>query len=86
MADKEKIIELKQKYAIIYLPENAVKIEINAKIYEDSELISVGKTLSLSEIKDAFDEYKVAEELGYIPPDAMFMFTDKGNEIINKEK
>ena len=84
--NKGKIIELKEKYALVYLPENAVEIEINAKVYENSELITVGKTLSLSEIKEAFDEYKTAEEIGYIPPDATFILTDTGKELVEKEK
>lgn len=71
-------IELNDTYAIISIPEDAVEITIQCKVYADGKLMEVSRTLSMKEIREAMEEYKVAEECGYIPPDAVFTLTEKG--------
>ena len=75
--DDEKDIELSEKRAMVYLPENAVEININAKVYDNKELIDVLRTLNMQDIKRAFD---LAEE-NYIEDDDVFELTDCGKEI-----
>ena len=69
-------MELTELRAMVYLPENSVEVEITATIYENGELVKVGKTLRLSEIQAAFRD---AEE-NYIEDDDMFQITEKGRE------
>ena len=68
----ENEIELNEKRAMIYLPENAVDITINCKVYEDGNIVEVSKQLKLSEIQSAFMD----AEQNYIEDDDVFVLTD----------
>lgn len=70
----EEEIEIMSSRAMIYLPDNAVDVEITATIYQDGKLINVVKKMSMKEIQDAI---KDAEE-NYIGPDDKFVLTEKG--------
>ena len=75
--EEEKIpMELTEARAIVYIPENAVEVEINATIYDNGSLIKVGKTMTMKEIQEAF---RNAEE-NYIEDDDEFVVTEKGRE------
>lgn len=77
-------MELKENYAVISLPANAVEVEIKAKVYHDNGIVEVGRTLFLTDIRKAFQE---AED--YIGEDTMFYLTDKGLDMaeqLGKEK
>lgn len=71
-------IELNEKWAVIGLPEDAVEVEITAKVYMNGEIAKVCKTLNMQDVRKAFQE---AED-GYIPSDAVFRLTDKGREYV----
>lgn len=75
-------IELANERAILDIPENCVELTLNCKVFLDGELKTVMRTMSLKEIREAFDEYKVAEECGYIPPNALFALTEEGKEYV----
>ena len=79
-----KEILLNEKYAIISIPETAVEVELNIKVFADGEVKKVGKTLSIEEIRETFKEYEEAEDCGYIPPDATFRLTDKGKKMLEE--
>ena len=68
----ENEIELNEKRAMIYLPENAVDITINCKVYEDGNIVEVSKQLRLSEIQAAF----IDADQNYIEDDDVFVLTD----------
>ena len=80
--DKE-VVELVNQYAIVEIPENCVELTLQCTVYLDGKLQTVMRTMSMKEIKEAFGEYQVAEECGYIPPDAKFVFTEKGKDLAN---
>lgn len=67
-------IELTEHRAMVYLPESAVKVVINATVFECGELHNVSKELSLEDIRKAFQK---ADD-GYIDDDDVFVLTDKG--------
>lgn len=67
-------MELKESRAMVYLPENAVEVEIKATIFSNGELVKVGKIMALKEIQESFRD---AEE-NYIGPDDKFVLTEKG--------
>ena len=74
----EEIVELDNQYAIVELPENCVEVTFQCKVYLDGILQTVMRTMSMKDIQEAFDEYKAAEEMGYIPPNAIFTLTEEG--------
>lgn len=74
----EEIVELDNQYAIVELPENCVELTLQCKVYLNGELQTVMRTMSMKDIREAFDEYKDAEEMGYIPPNAIFTLTEEG--------
>jgi len=77
MADeKEEYLELDQNFAVIDLPVNAVEVELIVKIYHNGEIRKVGRTLTIEEIREAFQK---ADD-GYIDPDALFYVTNMQDE------
>ena len=52
-------IELREVSALIYIPEQAVEIEMNVKVYIDGEIKSVTKTLNLPQIQQVIEDGKV---------------------------
>lgn len=71
-------IELNEKWAVIGLPEEAVEVEITAKVYVNGEIVNFGKRLNMKELREAFQE---AED-GYIPSYATFQITDEGRKYL----
>ena len=76
--DKE-WLEVEEHRAMIYVPEDAVELTINAKIYRKGEICDVMKTMNMAEIREAF---KKADE-GYIDEDDIFCLTEKGREYLD---
>lgn len=77
--EKKSVVTLEEKWAVIGLPENAVKVELIVTFFdsEDDKLCKCSKALSMKEIKDAF---RKAED--YIDEDDEFVFTEKGKELL----
>ena len=69
-------VELDEHRAMIYLPENAVEIEVKAKVYHEGEIIDASKKMTLEDIRDAF---RKADD-GYIDD------TDKGKALLDEYK
>ena len=67
-------VELTNHRAMIELPEDAVEVELNIKVFHEGELIIVTTTLSMSDIRTAF---KKADD-GYIDEDDRFVLTERG--------
>lgn len=82
MDDDKEVVELTNRYAIVEIPENCVELTLQCKVYLDGRLQTVMRTMSLKEIREAFDEYNDAEECGYIPPNALFALTEEGKEYV----
>lgn len=82
--EDDNTIELTEHRAMVCFPEDAVEIEINAKVFHDSKLMEVRKVLSMQDIRESF---KKADD-GYIDDDDMFCITEKGLQWLeeNKEK
>ena len=67
-------IELMNHRAMVELPENAVEVQLGIKVFHEGELITVGRTLSMDDIRTAF---RKADD-GYIDDDDEFVITEKG--------
>ena len=80
MEEENKFVELSEENAVVRLPENCVKAEIQCSVYHDGEIIRVSKELGMSDIRAAF---KLAEDY-YDDPEATYMLTDKGREWLEK--
>ena len=72
--ENQEEVELVTHRAIIELPENAVEIDLQIKVFENGQLIAVGKTYSLGDIREMF---RKADD-GYIDDDDRFVITDEG--------
>lgn len=83
MDEEKKVVELDNQYAIVEIPENCVELTLQCTVYLGGKLQTVMRTMSMKDIKEAFGEYEVAEECGYIPPNALFTFTEKGKDYAN---
>lgn len=66
--------------AMLELPEDAVEVEIRAKVFQDGALVDVSKKLSMSDLRTAF---RKADE-GYIDDDDVFVLTDKGKAYFDE--
>ena len=77
--DKEEVT-LNNDYAILEIPENCVELTLQCRVMLDGKLKTVARTMDMKEIRDALEEYKLAEEFGYIPPDAVFALTEEGKK------
>jgi len=77
-ADKN-LIELHESRAMVYLPENAVSVNITAKVWDGEKIVEAQKELTLQEIREAFDD---AEE-NYIDPNDEFVLADFGKQMKN---
>lgn len=64
--------------AIVYLPENTVEAEIICKVYEDGKLVTASTTLSLADLRRAFEDAKK----NYMEDDDTFELTDKGRQYL----
>lgn len=71
-------IELNSVRSMIYIPENVIEIEMNIKVFEDSKIIEVKRTLNLQEIRKAI---KKAED-GYVDEDDRFVITEEGRRFL----
>ena len=79
---ENKYVELTEKPIVLWMPEDAVEISIEAKVWMGDEIKKCQKKLNFAELRDAF---KDAEE-NYIDPDATFVLTDKGREFVEESK
>ena len=81
MSENEcEVMELTEKRAMIYLPENSVDVTINCKIYENGKLVDVSKQLKFSEIQSAFMD----AEYNYMEDTDKFVITEKGKEWLEQ--
>lgn len=72
-------IELKTAWAVIDLPESAVKLELKVDIYLDGRIATVGRTLEMQDLKKAF---RRGED--YIDDEDRFRLTEKGRELFEE--
>ena len=79
---EENTIELQQEFIVLAIPATATKITIDAEVYNNGELIQVGRTMDFGEIRAAIKE---AQEC-YIPSNTVFALTDVGREQLEKLK
>lgn len=80
MMDDEKYIELKVHRAIIDIPENAVEVTINAKVFVCGKLMEVSNAYDMAAIREMF---RKADD-GYIDDDDVFTITDKGRKYLEE--
>ena len=77
----ENEISLLEHRAILFgFPEHAVEVEIQAKVFENGELLNVTKKMNMDEIREAF---RKADD-GYIDDDDRFVPTDKGKAYLEE--
>ena len=78
---EENGINLMEHRAIILgFPEHAVEVRIEAKVFENGEMLNVRKTMNMDEIREAF---RKADD-GYIDDDDRFVITDKGKAYLEE--
>ena len=82
MAEKPETIELMNHRAMVELPESAVEVTLNAKVYHEGKLLKVGRTLDMNEIRTAFQK---ADD-GYIDDEDMFVVTEKGKAWLDEQR
>lgn len=75
-------IELSQKPIVIWIPEDAIELQINAKILKNNKVIDVTHTFPFCEIHDMFKD----AEADYIPEDAVFVLTEQGRQRLEQIK
>ena len=80
--ENKKFIEVKEVPAVVFLPSNAVEVNLSVKIIENEELKTISRTMSVSEVFKAFQE---AEE-NYIDPCATYYITQKGIDYLDECK
>ncbi len=78
MNEKNGYIELNGVRSMLSIPKNAVEIEMSIKVFENSEIIKVKRTLDLQEIREAI---KKAED-GYVDEDDRFVITEEGRRFL----
>lgn len=78
--NEEKEFMLNEHRAMIYLPEDAVEVRVEAKVYHDGELITAQKILTMGDLREAF---RKADE-GYIDDDDRFVLTEKGEKWLEE--
>lgn len=74
-------IELVEHRAMVCMPEDSVEVTIEAKVYFDGSLHTVSKTLSLSDIREAF---RMGDD--YIADDDVFVLTEKGKAFLEETR
>ena len=84
MDEEKEIVELDNRWAIVEIPENCVELTLQCKVFLDGKIQTVMRTMDMNAIREAFDEYKDAEECGYIPPNAMFAITEEGKKYLEE--
>lgn len=62
----KRAIELQENYAVLSLPKEAVEINLTVQVYHGGKIITVERTMSLEEIREAF---KSAEDDYFAPDD-----------------
>lgn len=74
--EEAETIELQDHRAMVCLPENAVAVTIQCRVYdpESQDLIHVSREMSIGDIREAF---RKADD-GYIDDEDTFTITDKG--------
>lgn len=75
---ESRAIQLQEHRAIVYLPTDAVEIEINATVYQNGKLSKVSRKLSNKEIQQSF---KDAED-NYIEDNDVFVLTENGIQAL----
>ena len=73
-------IEVTEKRAIVYLPEDTIEAEINITLYKNGEIQNVSKTLNTQEVYKAFGD---AED-NYIEDTDVFRLSEKGMEYLKQ--
>lgn len=79
---EKEYIEVNVHRAMIELPENAVEITVNAKVFIDGKLLEVSNVYDMAAIREMF---RKADD-GYIDDDDVFTITDKGREYLEELK
>ena len=75
---ESRAIQLQEQRAMVYLPTDAVEIEINATVYQNGKLYKVSRKLSNKEIQQSF---KDAED-NYIEDNDVFVLTENGIQAL----
>jgi len=73
-AAKPEEISLDEHRAMVGLPEEAVEVVLNCKVFHDGDIMHVSKTLKMEDIRTAF---RKADD-GYIDDEDTFVITEKG--------
>lgn len=79
---KEKELYLSECRAMVYLPTDAIEIQITATLYQNGEIVECSKTLSNKDIQKAFRD----AEINYCEDTDTFVITDKGRMCIDEQK
>lgn len=70
----EEYIDVNEVRSMLYIPENAVEIRMEIKVYHDGQLVTVGKTFGLQDIRKAIDD----ADRNYMEATDRYVLTDLG--------
>ena len=76
----KRAIELQENYAVLSLPKEAVEVNLAVQVYHGGKIITVERTLSLEDIREAF---KSAEDDYFAPDDIWSLngsYDERGNQ------
>ena len=83
MRDKRKkkikpgtVLDLKQEFIVLCIPESTLELDIRAKIYMDGDTYEVSTHMDYMEVRDAINDAKG----NYIPDDTLFMLAPTKEE------
>lgn len=76
--DEKEYVELETEFIVLAIPQSTVEVTISAKVWDNSKVTTVERTMPFNEVRDAFRE---AEE-GYTPSNAVYVL----NPDISKSK
>ena len=78
--EDQNMISLQNHRAMVEMPEDAVEVILNAKVYHNGQLIDVSRKLTMDDIRTAF---RKADD-GYIDDEDQFVLTDKGRAWLDE--
>lgn len=82
LTNEQNTIELSEEFIVLAIPASTLEITLEAKVWQDSEVVTVTKTMKYDEVKAAIKE---AQDC-YIPSDAIFTLTELGKQEVERLK
>lgn len=73
-------IMLDQEFIVLAIPAESLSIEINAKVWDGTDVVNVSRIMDFAEVREAIEEARTS----YIPEDAIFTLTEIGKAEVDR--